>query len=303
MKELEGILPLQILKKILSLDNIDKLQEIRMKILKPLIVNINNKEIILNYTITQLDIKNILQRMSGYSLYAFEEEFKQGYITIKGGHRVGISGDCVVEDRKVKTLKNIYSLNIRIAHVIKGCANKIINSIIKEDRVLNTIVISPPKCGKTTLVRDLARIISNGIAEKHIQGKKITIIDERSEIAACYQGIPQMDIGLRTDVYDGCVKSEGIFMAIRSLSPDVIICDELGSQKEIEAVVQAFNSGVSLITTIHGSGIQDLYIRPVFKELIDNNILERVVILSNKNGIGTIEKIININESEEAKND
>ena len=294
MKEFEKVIPGHILSKVYALGNIDKLQEIRLRIKQPIIVNIDNKEILLNYIINELDIKNILQRMSNYSLYAFEEEFKQGYITIKGGHRVGLSGECVVENCSVKTIKNIYSLNVRVARQIKGCGKKVMPYIISKDKVFNTILISPPKCGKTTLIRDIARMLSNGAPEFNLTGKKVSIIDERSEIAASFQGIPQMDIGIRSDVYDNCIKSEGIFMAIRSLSPDVIVCDEIGSQKEIEAMLSAYNSGVNLITTIHGNGIEDLEKRNIFKDLLENKILGRVIVLGNSKGIGSIEKIYDI---------
>ena len=294
MKEFEKVIPTHILSKIYTLENIDKLQEIRLRVKQPIIVNIENKEILLNHVINELDIKSILQRMSSYSLYAFEEEFKQGYITIKGGHRVGLSGECVIEKSTVKTIKNIYSLNIRIARQIKGCAKRVIPYITSKDKVFNTIIISPPKCGKTTLIRDIARVLSNGVPEFNLTGKKVSIIDERSEIAASFQGIPQMDIGIRSDIYDNCIKSEGIFMAIRSLAPDVIVCDEIGSQKEIEAMLSAYNSGVNLITTIHGNGIEDLEKRKIFNELLENKILERVVVLGNSKGIGSIENIYDI---------
>ncbi|SHE94887.1 stage III sporulation protein AA [Clostridium fallax] len=299
MKNLQNLLLEHINEKINSLKDLDKLQEIRLKIEKPIIVNIGNKEYILNYIITREDIKKVLQRMSNYSIYAFEEEFKQGYITIKGGHRVGISGECVFDKGKIKTIKNIYSLNIRVAREIKGCGNKIIFNIANKDKIYNTLIISPPKCGKTTLIRDLARLISNGNYGSNISGKKVSIVDERSEIAACYHGVPQMDVGIRSDVYDNCIKSEGIMMAIRSLSPEVIICDEIGSVRDIEAVISAFNSGVKLITTIHGNNIKDIYNRKILKELIENKILEKVIVLSNSKGIGTVESIYDLTKEGE----
>lgn len=143
-------------------------------------------------------------------------------------------------------------------------------------------------------MRDLARIISNGDKNLNLNGKKVSIIDERSEIAGCYKGVPQLDVGLRTDIYDNCIKSEGIIMAIRALSPEVVICDEIGKSVDIESLVQALNSGVNVITTIHGFSLQDLFNRPVFKELIDNNVFKRALILSNRTGVGTIESIWNL---------
>lgn len=294
-KDFIKLLPATITKEIESADiNLKTIQEIRFKIEKPIIIEDDKGEHILLYNVTRDDMKVITQRISNYSIYAFEEELKQGYITIEGGHRIGISGDCVIKDGRVKTIKNIYSLNMRISREIIGCGLKYIPYIISKGKILNTIIISPPKCGKTTILRDLARIISNGEKKLNLNGKKVSIIDERSEIAGCYKGVPQLDVGLRTDVYDNCIKSEGIIMAIRALSPEVVICDEIGTNSDIESLVQALNSGVNVITTIHGFSLKDLFNRPVFKELIDNNVFKRALILSNRLGVGTIESIWNL---------
>lgn len=289
-RDVLDILPESIKKEVAGSSNNEKIQEIRIKVNKPLMFVGNNGEIKSNYISKLDDVKNIIQRISSYSIYAFEEEIRQGYITIQGGHRVGICGTCVLDGQSLKTIKNISSLNIRVAKDVKGCASSILPHIIKEDSVLNTIIISPPKCGKTTLLRDMARQISNGMGHR-LTGKNITIVDERSEIAACYRGSPQMDVGVRTDVLDNCPKSEGIIMAIRSMGPQVIICDEIGTYRDMDSVVAALNSGVNVITTIHGFNEEDLYKRPVFKEVIDNKVFKKAIVLSNKHGIGTVEYI------------
>ncbi|GIM27955.1 stage III sporulation protein AA [Clostridium polyendosporum] len=294
MEEIRSILPFKMYEIINAEEKMDKLQEIRIKINKPIIVSVNNKEIILNYVPSIDDVKNILQKISNYSLYAFEEEIKQGFITIKGGHRIGLSGQWVIENGCVKTIKSVYSLNIRICREVIGCSNSLMKYIVDGERIYNTIIISPPKCGKTTLIRDISRNLSNGFPKLKISGKKVSIIDERSEIAASYNGIPQMDVGIRTDVFDNCLKSSGMMMAIRSMAPEVIICDEIGTNKDIEALLSAYNCGVNIITTIHGNNIEDLYKRIVFKELLDNKVIERVIVLSNRKGIGTVEDIINV---------
>ena len=269
----------------------NKVQEIRVKIEKPLIINLANEEVVLNYKVTREDIKYILQRISNYSLYAYEEEIKQGFITIKGGHRVGLAGECVMDGGKIKTIRNISSLNIRICREIKGCSKKVMKYIYDGNKVYNTLIISPPKCGKTTILRDIARNISSC-------KKKLAIIDERSEIASSYLGVPQMDVGIRADVLDNCLKSEGMIMAIRSLSPEVIICDEIGTNKDIDALQIAFNSGVNIIVTLHGSSIDDFLKRNVFKELIENNIVQRVIVLGNSKGVGTVENIYDLSGGE-----
>ena len=270
------------------------LQEIRLKIEKPIIITSSKGEVVLSYILGREDIKYILQRISNYSLYAYEEEIRQGFITIRGGHRVGLAGECVMDNGKVKTIRNISSLNIRICREILGCSKKVMKYIVEDKKVLNTLIISPPKCGKTTILRDIARNLSDG-------GKKISIIDERSEIAASYLGVPQMKVGIRTDVLDNCLKSEGLIMAIRSLSPEIIICDEIGTLKDIEALIMDFNSGVHIVVTLHGESLNDLTNRSVFKELLENNVVERVILLSNREGVGTVENVYSLSKGGEKK--
>lgn len=293
-EEILKVLPLRIIEELKQIVLKEKIQEIRIKVNKPIIVNLNDKEVILKYKTTINDIKEILVKISNYSLYAYEEELKQGYITIKGGHRIGIAGECVIVDGKIRTIRNISSLNIRICREVIGCSNELMKFIINKDRVYNTLIVSPPKCGKTTILRDISKNISNGMPLENFNGKKVSIIDERSEIASCFNGVPQLDVGIRTDILDNCLKKDGMLMAIRSLSPEIIICDEIGTKGEVEALNMAFNSGVNIIVTIHGYSIEDIYAREVFKPLIENCILERIVILSNKKGPGTIENIYSI---------
>jgi stage III sporulation protein AA len=290
-KELFEILPKTIRSKLEQVDKIHQLEELRIKVNKPLFILIGNKEEIWEYIATAEDIKYIMQRISNYSIYAFEDEIRQGYITIKGGHRVGLCGVCVIENNTIKTIKDISSINIRVCKELIGCSDKVMPYIINNNSIYNTIIISPPKCGKTTLLRDISRNISQGDKHKKFCGKNVSIIDERSEIAGAFKGIPQMDVGLRTDVLDNCPKSQGIMMAIRSMSPDVIVCDEIGTQGDMESILMALNSGISLITTIHGFGIEDLYKRLIFKDIVDNYVFSRGIVLSNKKGIGTIECI------------
>ena len=265
-EDIIGILPLKIgtlLKERLLKEQI---YEIRIKIGKPILVYSKYGENIVNYVPTKEDMKSLIQKISNYSLYAYEEDIRQGFITIKGGHRIGIAGECVMEKGEVKTIRNISSINIRVCSEVIGCSDKLIKYIYsqKENRIFNTIIISPPKCGKTTILRDIARNISNGMNSIGLYGRKVAVIDERSEIGACHFGIPQNDLGMRTDILDNCLKKEGMIMAIRSLSPDILICDEIGTKGDVEALLMAFNSGVNIITSIHGFTIEDLYKRKVY---------------------------------------
>lgn len=295
-EEILNILPSHISRLICDLDEVDKLQEIRFKIGRPIFFQIGNIEKLASYEVKREDIRSIVQRMSNYSIYSFEEEIKQGYLTIKGGHRVGICGRCVIDEGKVKTIRDISSLNIRICREIYNASKLVMPYIVENGQVLNTIIISPPKCGKTTIIRDISKKISDGVDALSLKGKKVSVIDERSEIAGSYNGVPQLDVGLRTDVLDNCPKSEGIVMAIRSMAPEVMICDEIGTYNDVESILIALNSGVSLITTIHGFGVEDIYNRPVFKEIVENKVFKRAIVLSSKKSVGTLEYVYDFNK-------
>lgn len=286
-------------------DIIEKTEEIRLRLNRPLMIDINNEEKLVSsegkfvknikdsYIITHEDCNKALQLISKSSLYAFEEELKNGYITLKGGYRVGIVGKCVIENGYIKTMRNISGYNYRIMRELKGVSDNIISYIVKSPKeVKNTLIISPPQCGKTTLIRDIARNISNGIDWLGFKGLNIGIIDERSEISACYNGVPQVDVGIRTDVLDGCPKSSGILMMIRSMSPKVIITDELGKQSDIKAIYEALNAGISVISTIHGKNLQDVLQKHDIKDIISSNTFDRYIILSSKLGAGTVEEIL-----------
>ncbi len=245
------------------------------------------------YLVVSKEIEDTLELLSGYSIYACEEELRQGYLTIPGGHRVGLAGRAVIENGAVKILNCISSMNIRVSRQVLGAGEKVVPFLIdrRKGRIYHTIVISPPQAGKTTLLRDLARSISQGEGVFN-QGLKVSIIDERSEIAGCYQGVPQLDTGCRTDVLDACPKAEGIMMALRALSPQVIITDEIGREEDIQAIEEAVNSGVSVITSAHGCSLDDIFHRPILNKLIQKNYFERLVILSSRDGPGTIETIV-----------
>lgn len=292
-----NLLPSNILKELRVLENLDKLQEIRLKVNAPIILQNGEDEILTKVNLSLEDLKLILQRISQYSLYAYEEEMRQGFITVKGGHRVGICGSYVIEKGSIKTIKDPGSINIRISREVLGCSNKIMQYIEDKENVYNTLLISPPRCGKTTLLRDVCRNVSNGF--QGIKGRRVCVIDERSELGASYFGIPQMDLGIRSDVLDNCPKGEGIIMAIRTMAPEVILCDEIGSNDDVYSILKALNSGVNIIASIHGYNLSDFNDRVVFKDLVQNKVFKRVIILSKRKGAGTIEKVYDLTRKEE----
>jgi len=223
-----------------------------------------------------------------YSYYAYEDELSKGYITIEGGHRVGICGRVTLKEGRVHLIKNVSSLNIRRSRQIIGSSSKIISSVYNEAQstINNTLIISPPKCGKTTILRDLARNISN-------RGYRVGICDERSEIAGCCNGKSTYDLGHRTDILDGCPKAEGILMLIRAMSPDVVMTDEIGKKEDVKAIEEALCAGVKIITTIHGNSYEDVENSSI-GELIRNHTFETLVFLSADPCVGTVKRIMKL---------
>lgn len=265
-------------------------KEIRIRIDRPILIECFDKEYFLDYLVKPEDILRLIENFSENSMYSFQNEINSGFITIRGGHRVGISGTSVFENNQIKNIKYISSLNIRVAREIKFCSERLIEKICIED-FENTIIISPPGCGKTTLLRDAIRILSNG--NKNIKGKNIGLVDERSEIAAIYKGVPQNDIGIRTDVMNNCKKEIGMRMLIRSMGPQIIATDEIGNNDDVSAIMDACNSGIKLLLTSHGNDIDDIP-----DELIKKQIFSNVVILDNNGKPGEIKKIYRLESKE-----
>lgn len=187
-------------------------------------------------------------------------------------------------------LRDISGYNIRISRQVKGMADPILDLIVDEGMPCPLLIISPPGMGKTTLLRDLARSYSYGW--EGFKGVNVVIIDERSEIAGCHMGVPQLDVGPRTDVYDACPKLSGMMLAVRVMSPKILITDELGGADEAKAVVEAAKAGVCVVASCHAMDIDDLKTRPQISGLIKNRIFKRIIILGNSLGCGTIESVV-----------
>ncbi|MGB9814096.1 MAG: stage III sporulation protein AA [Thermovenabulum sp.] len=309
-KDILPILPINIrgiMQKIKD-EKLAELEEIRLRTGKPLTLIFTENDFFVTfegfltqnpaiaYKVTEEDALRLLSLISQNSIYAVEEEIKNGYLTLKGGHRIGLVGKAVVENGKIKTLKHISGFNIRIAREVIGAADKVLPFIIDKDgQILNTLILSPPKAGKTTLLRDLIRQISNGNPKLNLRGFKVGVVDERSEIASCFEGIPQKDVGLRTDVLDACPKALGIMMLLRSMSPEIIATDEIGRPEDVTAIEEAINAGVKLIATAHGKDIEDVKKRPILREIVERGIFDRYVILGFTKGAGTLEKVLDEN--------
>ena len=246
----------------------EKLYEIRLRAGRPMFLIYDGGECFLRtrgrepYLVTREDLKETLEYVSGYSLYAYEDELRQGYMSVQGGHRVGVTGKVILDGDRIRGMKYISCINLRLAHEIQGCADPVMEHIRKENWTAHTLLISPPRCGKTTLLRDMIRQLSNGSGK--IPGVTVGVVDERSELAGCYQGIPQNDLGIRTDVLDGCPKAHGMQMLIRSMSPSVVAVDELGREEDFKAVESVIYSGCKLIATAHGASLEEIFSTPFF---------------------------------------
>lgn len=302
----------------------DKLQEIRLRVGGPVLVYIEGQEysfgpeglfceraperisrVIIQgetdeivsrkkqpWILTREQMNACLEYMSSYSAYAFMEEVRQGFLTLPGGHRVGLCGKTVMEGNSIKTICNMSSINIRVAHEKKDCSKPWLPYLYEEEQPCSVLILSPPGCGKTTLLRDFICQLSNG--NSFGKGVTVSVIDERSEIAACYQGIPQNEVGFRTDVLDCCKKAAGMELVIRSMAPKVLAIDELGGEEDVNALERVLNCGCKLLATVHGESIGRLKERPALKRLFRERWFERYLVL--KGGrVGEVEGIYDKN--------
>ncbi len=253
-------------------------EEIRLRLHQAIELNFHQHvEWIEEVIFTEEDSTYVLNQLSGHSLYRLEDELREGYITIRGGHRVGLAGEASTVNGRLQQLQHITFFNIRIAKEIPNVALPFIHAIREDTAYCNTLIIGAPQTGKTTILRDVARLIGNGYGEQ--TAKKVGIIDERSEIAASLNGIPQHEVGRRTDIIDACPKVEGLMMMIRSMSPEVLIVDEIGKQADVQALMEAMFAGVKIICTVHGTSIAEIKQRPSLHVLFTERAFERYIVL------------------------
>ena len=275
----------------------DEIEEIRIRTDKPISVKVNNSNRILKHKVSQEELLRTFEKVCENSVYSYRNQICEGFITIKDGHRVGITGNVVMENDRVININYISSLNFRIARQKLECSNEALEYVIDIDNnnIFNTLIVSPPGCGKTTILRDLIRKLSNGIKEINFKGKTVGIVDERGEIAAMYKGIPQNDVGVRTDVVDNISKDKGMKMLVRSMAPEIITCDEIGSKQDVQAINYAVCSGVKGIFTAHGGSIEEINLNPELTELLKKNIFEKIIFLDVKQK-GKISKVYELDK-------
>ncbi len=289
----------------LDAEALERAEEIRLRAGKPLVlqagrtVRVFDGKGIPAHPVSREEINGVLMLATEHSLYARDEELRRGYLSLPGGHRAGFAGRTVLAGGSVKLLRDICSINIRIARQVKGAARGLLAQLYHpvEKRVRHTLVVSPPQAGKTTLLRDLARVFANGDPGNGRPAFRVGIVDERSEIAGCFAGEPQLDVGMHSDVLDGCPKAEGMMMLVRSMSPQIVVTDELGGQEDVRAVEEVINSGATLLASAHGGSAAELFRRPSLAGMLERKVFERIILLNCSNGPGTVAAVLTAAEA------
>jgi stage III sporulation protein AA len=280
----------------------EQVQEIRLRGAKPLVLvtgqeclfldrdgnhfkEKNGRELICSFECLEQTFRSVC----GYSVHTHQREMVRGYVTVKGGHRVGLGATAVEKEGVVTSIKEISSLCIRVSRQIFGVAD----SLVTKAHQGGMLLVGSPGCGKTTLLRDLTRQLSGA---EHQLGKRVTLLDERGELAAVWDGIPQNDVGMNTDILSGFSKRTAMEMAVRSLSPQVVVCDEIGSAKEAEGLMQCMNAGVQVIASVHAGSLLELKRKPWVMQLLLSGVFKTIVLLDGIQGKGTIERVVDTDE-------
>ena len=265
----------------------ERIEEIRIRANRNMIFKYIDKEEVLDFVPSQREILSILQVFCDNSIYSYQSQICNGFITLLGGHRVGITGNIAMKDGAINNINYVSSLNIRIAKEILGASDEVLTEILENREINNTLIVSSPGCGKTTILRDLVRNISN-------VGFTVSLIDERGEVASMYKGIPQNDVGLRTDVLDNVTKSLGMKIAVRTMAPEVIATDEIGTKEDIDAINYGICSGVKGIFTAHGSSLEEIKLNKNLNELYEEKIFKKIIFLEKK---GIIKKVYTLDKN------
>lgn len=280
-----GVLPLGLRQLVLSMPMAEQLivEEFRLRSGRTLSITMPDGEKVLSNSLvlSQEDLRTTLEIATQASIHTALEQVRHGFVTIKGGHRIGLCGTAVVKDERIYNLREISSLNIRIARQIAGIGEKIVRLLRTEAYMPSILILAPPGAGKTTLLRDMIRSLSIGVGGSVL---RVGVADERGELGAVYQGVPQFDLGPHTDIMDGCSKADGLMMLLRGMNPQVMAVDEITAPEDVEALECAAGCGTTLLATAHGRGIEDLNRRPLYVRLMEKCIFQKVLVIHSING-------------------
>lgn len=259
-----------------SNQNKERAEEFRLRVGRQMSITMPEGEMAVSgcKMITSNDLRSVLEIATQASAHTALEHVRNGFVTVRGGHRLGICGTAVLKDGAIHNLRCISSLNIRIAKQIPGLGNDLVHRIRRQSKLPSVLVLAPPGAGKTTILRDLIRGLSSGVGGRPL---RVGVVDERGELAAFWDGVPQLDVGQHTDVMDGCGKAEGLMMLLRGMNPQVLAVDEITAPNDVEAMGTASGCGVSLLATAHGRSVDDLRRRPLYAELIQKQIFQKIL--------------------------
>lgn len=284
LAEAAAVLPPTLVKRLdgLSESECRSVEELRLRRGYPMSVLLSEGERpVGGGAITEQDLRNVLEAASRASVHTVLEQARQGFITLRGGHRIGLCGTVNRSGGEIRSLRYLSSLSIRVARAVEGQANELIPQIVENGRFCSTLILGAPGSGKTTLLRELIRVLSDGHGTRPF---RVGLADERGEIAALWQGEPQFRVGRRTDILDGCPKAEGLLMLLRGMNPQILAVDEITHPDDAAALLEAAGCGAGLLATAHGESLSDLKQRPVYRTILGEGIFRRVIVLSCERG-------------------